>query len=79
MPFSPECELSGVRRTVSPEDTLWYVKDFSLPADFNIGRVLLHFGAVAAQWVGNVQWQLDGLPADVELPEGHAIAALCRI
>ena len=46
VPFSPECELSGVRRTVSPEDTLWYVKDFSLPADFNIGRVLLHFGAV---------------------------------
>ena len=46
VPFSPECELSGVHRTVGPEDTLWYVKNFSLPADFNIGRVLLHFGAV---------------------------------
>ena len=46
VPFSPECLLSGVRRTVSPEDMLWYVKNFSLPADFNIGRVLLHFGAV---------------------------------
>ena len=45
----------------------------------NLGIALLHFGAVAAQWVGSVQWQLDGLPADVELPEGHAIAALCRI
>lgn len=45
VPFSPECELSGVR-TVGPEDTLWYVKNFSLPANFNIGRVLLHFGAV---------------------------------
>ena len=46
VPFSPECLLSGVHRTVGPEDTLWYVKNFSLPADFNIGRVLLHFGAV---------------------------------
>ena len=46
VPFSPECELSGVQRNVGPEDTLWYVKNFSLPADFNIGRVLLHFGAV---------------------------------
>lgn len=46
VPFSPECELSGVHRTVGPADTLWYVKNFSLPADFNIGRVLLHFGAV---------------------------------
>lgn len=45
----------------------------------NLGIALLHFGAVAAPWVGSVQWQLDGLPADVELPEGHAIAALCRI
>ncbi len=46
VPFSPECELSGVGRTVEPEDTLWYVKEFSLPKGFNIGRVLLHFGAV---------------------------------
>ena len=38
-------------------------------------------GQIADRSRGNkkMQWQLDGLPADVELPEGHAIAALCRI
>ena len=46
VPFSPECALSGVMRKVTPEDTLWYMRSFILPEDFNIGRVLLHFGAV---------------------------------
>jgi beta-galactosidase/beta-glucuronidase len=46
VPFSPECELSGVPRKLSPAQTLWYRRVFRLPSDFNIGRVILHFGAV---------------------------------
>ncbi len=46
VPFSPECELSGVKRSLSPTQTLWYQRVFILPEDFNIGRVLIHFGAV---------------------------------
>jgi len=46
VPFSPESELSGVGRSLSPSQTLWYMQIFHLPQDFNIGRVLLHFGAV---------------------------------
>ncbi len=46
VPFSPECALSGVMRKVTPEDTLWYMRSFILPEGFNVGRVLLHFGAV---------------------------------
>ncbi|MGI6578613.1 MAG: glycoside hydrolase family 2 protein [Eubacteriales bacterium] len=46
VPFSPESELSGVKRSLSPTQTLWYRRSLHLPQDFNEGRVLLHFGAV---------------------------------
>lgn len=46
VPFSPECELSGVMRNLSPEQTLWYQRTLQLPSDFNVGKVILHFGAV---------------------------------
>ncbi len=46
VPFSPECLLSGVERTVTPTDTLYYRRTFALPAGFRNDRVLLHFGAV---------------------------------
>ena len=46
VPFSPECLLSGVEKTVGPADTLYYRRSFRLPEGFNVGRVLLHFGAV---------------------------------
>lgn len=46
VPFSPESLLSGVGRTVTPEDRLWYRRTFALPELFRRDRVLLHFGAV---------------------------------
>lgn len=46
VPFSPETDLSGVRRIVQPEEYLHYRKRFRLPEGFVEGRVLLHFGAV---------------------------------
>lgn len=46
VPFSPECELSGVMRSLLPTQTLWYRRAVRFPENFNIGRVLLDFGAV---------------------------------
>ncbi|MFI3228944.1 MAG: glycoside hydrolase family 2 TIM barrel-domain containing protein [Bacillota bacterium] len=46
VPFSPECILSEVERIVMPDDILYYKRTFTLPKDFNVGRVILHFGAV---------------------------------
>ena len=46
VPFCPESQLSGLQ--IHPEDGnyLFYRRSFTLPEDFNRGRVLLHFGAV---------------------------------
>ncbi len=46
VPFSPECELSGDVTKPKFNEYLWYKKEFTLPKDFNKGKVLLHFGAV---------------------------------
>ena len=57
VPFPLESALSGVGRTLMPGEYLWYRRDFELPEGFNIGRVLLHFGAVdqcARVWVNGV-------------------------
>ncbi len=46
VPYSPESDLSGVLQQVKGGDTLIYNKTFTLPENFNKGRVLLNFGAV---------------------------------
>ena len=46
VPFPPESSLSGIERTVMPEDYLHYRRRFTLPDEFNGKRVFLHFGAV---------------------------------
>ncbi|WP_106396419.1 glycoside hydrolase family 2 protein [Actinocorallia populi] len=46
VPYSPEAELSGVRRTLEPDQALWYRRALVLPEGFVRDRVLLHFGAV---------------------------------
>ena len=56
-PFPLESELSGVGRVLQPGEYLWYRREFTLPEDFNVGRVLLHFGAVdqcARVWVNGM-------------------------
>lgn len=45
VPFCPESELSGVNRQLKPNEYLFYKKRFSLPQDFNVGRILLNVGA----------------------------------
>ncbi len=44
VPFSPETLLSGVQKTVTPADTLYYRRRFTFARTG--ARVLLHFGAV---------------------------------
>ena len=46
VPFSPESPLSGVERTLMPNEYLWYKRTFTLDEDFIIDRVILNFGAV---------------------------------
>ncbi len=45
VPYSPEAELSGVRRQLLPGQWLHYYRTFEAPPGEK-GRVLLHFGAV---------------------------------
>ena len=57
VPFPLESELSGVGRVLQPGEYLWYRREFELPEGFNVGRVLLHFGAVdqsARVWVNGL-------------------------
>lgn len=57
VPFSPEAPLSGVGRTLQPDEALWYHRTFDLPDGFVDDRLLLHFGAVDQDcevWVDDV-------------------------
>jgi hypothetical protein len=51
VPFAVESALSGVGKTVGKDSVLWYERSVSIPASFQKGTVLLHFGAV--------DWQCD--------------------
>jgi hypothetical protein len=54
VPFAVESALSGVKRTVTPEQRLWYRRTFEIPAFAAGQRLLLHFQAVdwhAQVWV----------------------------
>lgn len=46
VPFSPESILSGVNRTLMPDQKLYYRREFSIPDGFDKGRIMLNFGAV---------------------------------
>ena len=46
VPFCIESALSGVKRKFTPEDRLWYSRDFTTPAPAQGEHLLLNFGAV---------------------------------
>lgn len=46
VPFPPESLLSGLEIEIPEGSLMHYRRSFSLPFDFNTGRVILHFGAV---------------------------------
>ena len=45
VPFCPESLLSGIEKHFPDGDHLFYHRKFTLPENFNKGRVLLHIGA----------------------------------
>ena len=54
VPFAVESALSGVAKSVKPDERLWYRRKFPKPSIPEDGRLLLHFGAVDWQctvWV----------------------------
>jgi len=56
VPFSVESSLSGVGRSLQPDQRLWERRQFQVPAAWKGDRVLLHFGAVdyeCALWVNS--------------------------
>ena len=49
VPFCPESQLSGVGKHFAEGEILHYSRVFTLPKNFNRGRVLLHIGAADQQ------------------------------
>ena len=46
VPYSPETEKSGVNKTITPKDYLFYRLRYEIPQEFIKDKVILHFGAV---------------------------------
>src|SRR5690625_2811577 len=46
VPFPLESSLSGVGKSLQPDELLWYRTSFELSEDMTKERILLHFGAV---------------------------------
>ena len=73
VPFAAESLLSGVQKTVGPDQELWYERQLTLSLNRTNKRVLLHFGAVdweAEVWVngiraGSHQGGFDGFSLDI--------------
>lgn len=52
VPFAVESALSGVGKTVLPEDRVWYRRTFEVPAEWKGKNIILHFEAV--DWESSV-------------------------
>lgn len=56
VPFAIESALSGVAQTFTPDDKLWYRREFTIDTKQKKQRIILHFGAVDYKcqiWVNN--------------------------
>ncbi|MBE6792576.1 MAG: glycoside hydrolase family 2 [Ruminococcaceae bacterium] len=60
VPFPPESKISGIGRNFAKNDTLIYLRTFSLTEEFLRDRVLLHFGAVDQEVYVFVNGKLAG-------------------
>ena len=45
VPFCVESSLSGVQKSITRDDALWYERTFTVPAKWRKQNILLHFGA----------------------------------
>ncbi len=46
VPFAPESRLSGIERALGRGERYVYRKSIQIPREFNVGRVIINFGAV---------------------------------
>ena len=60
VPFAVESALSGVGRSVTEKDALWYSREFRIPKQWKGKRIMLNFGAVDWQTEVYVDGQLAG-------------------
>lgn len=89
VPFAVESLLSGVQKTVGPDQELWYERQLTLSLNRTNKRVLLHFGAVdweAEVWVngiraGSHQGGFDGFSIEISdlLIEGEKQTIRVRV
>ena len=68
VPFSPEAPLSGVGRTVHPNELLWYKRKIELPKLADDQRLILHFEAVDWMCACFVNGKLAGTHTGGYLP-----------
>ena len=59
VPFAVESSLSGVGRTFTADDALWYRTSFTVPASWKGKRVMLNFEAV--------DWKTDVFVNDIQI------------
>ncbi len=77
VPFPIESALSGVKKPLLPDQTLWYKRTFMRPAEWR-GKAMLHFDAVdweAVVWlngkeIGSHRGGYDRFSFEVELKDG---------
>ena len=76
VPFSPEALLSGVGRTVRPNELLWYKRKIDLPKLVDDQRFILHFDAVDWMCACFVNGKLAGTHTGGYLPFSFDITDL---
>jgi beta-galactosidase/beta-glucuronidase len=59
VPFALESSLSGVGRSLTPKDALWYSTSFSVPSSWKGKRLILNFDAV--------DWKADVFVNDIKV------------
>ena len=78
VPFPPESRLSGIDRELKKSEKYVYKRNFALPEGFDIGRVLLNFGAVDQKAEVYVNGTYAGGHVGGYLPFSLDIGALLR-
>ena len=76
VPFSPEAPLSGVGRTVHPNELLWYRRKIELPKLADSQRLILHFEAVDWMCTCFINGKLAGTHVGGYLPFSFDITDL---
>lgn len=57
VPFCIESSLSGVGKSMTPDDRLWYKREFEVPSDWKAKNVVINFEAVdykSTVWVNGI-------------------------